>query len=120
MAQAYYEKMSALVERATSSRFKNVTLEVKHFFSGAALYANGKICMSWTPAGFAMKLPKAHRDKLIQKRGVKRLRYFPKGPTKKEYLILPQSMMDEVKILRHWAKICIEHVVVLSEGHPKK
>ena len=93
MAQAYYEKLSELVERMMSRRSKNVTLAVKHFFSGAALYADGKICMSWTPAGFAMKLSEAHREKLIQKKGVKRLRYFPKSPIKKDYLILPNSMI---------------------------
>ncbi len=34
--------MTALIGQTTSGRFKNVNLECKHFFSGAAVYADGR------------------------------------------------------------------------------
>ena len=75
--------------QATAGRFKDLKLECKHFFSGAAVYVDGKICISLTPVGFAVKLPEESRTFLMNEKGAKPLRYFPKGPIKKEYVVLP-------------------------------
>ena len=64
-------------------------IEIKHFFSGAAAYAQGRICITLTPVGLAMKLPKNSQARLL-KAGGKVLRYFPKAPIKKDYVVLPQ------------------------------
>ncbi|SRR6266571_7020269 len=61
MAEGYLEQLSALMEQATSGKIWD-KLECKHFFSGAAVYINGKICMSLTPVGFAIKLPENLRE----------------------------------------------------------
>jgi hypothetical protein len=63
------------MEQLTSSGFEDVKLERKHFFSGAALYADGRICLSLTSAGFAIKLPEESGNTLMNERGAKRLRY---------------------------------------------
>jgi TfoX/Sxy family transcriptional regulator of competence genes len=112
MASEYLEQLTALIKQATSGRFKNVALECKHFFSGAALYANGKICVSLTPVGFAIKLPEESRTSLLKQRGTKPLRYFPKGPIKKDYVVLTREMLSDIKTLRRWVKISIEHVLL--------
>ena len=59
MAEKYLKE---LIEVIGKVHFKDVSLECKHFFSGAAGYINGKICMSLTPAGFALKLPEESRN----------------------------------------------------------
>ncbi len=120
MAQKYLERLTALMREATSGRFKDIKLEYKHFFSGAALYANGKICISLTPVGFATKLPEESRNALLKQKGTKPLRYFPEGPIKKDYVVLPKSILNDVKVLRHWVKLCIEHVASLPEPVRKK
>lgn len=120
MAKEYLDKLTALIDKATSGTFKNINLECKHFFSGAALYANGKICISLTPVGFAIKLPEESRNALLKQRGTKPLRYFPEGPIKKDYVILPKTFLNDVKVLRHWIKLCIEHVASLPEPIRKK
>ncbi|MBI5149984.1 MAG: TfoX/Sxy family protein [Candidatus Omnitrophica bacterium] len=120
MAKEYLEQLSSYMKEAISGRSKNVKLECKHFFSGAAVYANGKICMSWTPAGFAIKLPEELRIILLKQKGTKPLRYFPKGPIKKDYVILSKTILNDVKILRHWIKLCIEHVASLPDPVRKK
>jgi hypothetical protein len=56
---------------------------------------NGRICASLTPVGFAIKLPKASRDILRKRRGVKSLRYFANGPLKKEYVVLPKALVGD-------------------------
>jgi len=118
MAKEYLEKLSAVMKKTTARRFKNVNIECKHFFSGAAVYADGRICISLTPVGFAIKLPENSRDQLLKEKGTKSLRYFPKGPIKKDYVVLPKAMLNDIKVLRSWVKITIEYVLTLPK--PKK
>jgi hypothetical protein len=91
-------------------RSPKVNLEVKHFFSGAAVYVNGKICMSFTPAGLALKLPENQRIKLIRDKKAKLLQYFPKGPIKKDYAVLTEPLIEDLEILSYWMNLCIDYV----------
>ena len=120
MAKEHLERLAALIGLATSERFGDVKLECKHFFSGAAVYANGRICISLTPIGFAIKLPEESRNTLLKQKGVKHLRYFPNGPIKKDYVVLPKTMLKDVRTLRHWVRISIEYVLMLPEPVRKK
>ncbi len=112
MAEEYLERLSALIEKAASGKIKN-SLKCKHFFSGAAVYAKGRICMSLTPVGFAIKLPEESRNTLSKERGAKPLRYFPKGPIKKDYVVLPKAVLNDIKALRNWVRVSVEYVVSL-------
>ena len=71
-------------------------LVCKHFFSGAALYANGKICASLTPVGLAFKLPQSRCDTIIEEGRAESLKYFDRSPTKRGYILLPthQNLSD--------------------------
>ena len=120
MAKEYLDRLTALIDKATSGTFKNISLECKHFFSGAALYANGKICISLTPVGFAIKLPEESRNALLKQKGTKPLRYFPEGPIKKDYVILSKPILNDIEIFQHWVKLCIEHIASLPEPIRKK
>ena len=119
MAKEYLEQLSAILVRTTSDNFNRVSLECKHFFSGAAVYANGKICMSLTPVGFALKLPEKYRSTLMEQEGVKPLRYFPRGPIKKDYVVLPDVILSDARALRRWVRVSIEYVT-LSPGAGKR
>lgn len=120
MAQEYLERLNALIGRLPSGNLKGVKLECKHFFSGAAVYAEGRICMSWTPVGFAIKLPETSRSALVNQQGAEYLRYFPKGPIKKDYVVLPNSMLQEMRALGRLAKTSIEYALSLPEPIKKK
>ena len=114
MAKAYLEELSQLMEQVGPARSKDAHLEVKHFFAGAAVYANGKICITLTPAGFALKLPAEHRDELLQGQGAEPLRYFPQGPIKKEYVVLPARMVGDSDLLRHWVARSVTYALKSS------
>ncbi|MBI3582532.1 MAG: TfoX/Sxy family protein [Nitrospinae bacterium] len=120
MAQEYIERLNALIERLTSGSLKGVKLECKHFFSGAAVYAEGKICMSWTPVGFAIKLPETSRSTLLNQQGAKLLRYFPKGPIKKDYVVLPESLLNEMRTLGRLAKTSVKYAMSLPAPKTKR
>ena len=110
MVKKYLEKLSSLIKKAVPNQLKSIKLECKHFFSGAALYANGKICATLTPKGFAIKIPENIRKKLLKESKAKKLRYFPKAPIKKDYILLPNAMTDDLKILRHYIKMSIKNI----------
>ena len=118
MAKEYLEKLSELTKRTSLRGLKNIKLEVKHFFSGAALYTNGKICVTLTPKGLAIKLPEKNREKLLKEGKAKKLRYFPKAPIKKDYILLPKSMTDNLEIFSYYLKMSIKHLT--KEGIRKK
>ena len=120
MAKKYLEQLTVLIRQATTGRFRNIRLECKHFFSGAAVYANGRICMSLTPVGFAIKLPEESRNVLMRRKGTKPLRYFSKGPIKKDYVVVPQTMLNDIKTLRRWVQTSIEYALSLPRPVRKK
>ena len=85
MAKEYLEKLSQLISDLKIEDEVAVKFEVKHFFSGAALYANKVICASWSPAGLASKLSESEVAELIASGKAKPLKYFEKGHVKKGY-----------------------------------
>ena len=110
VAKEYLEKLSTLIKKTVPNQLKNIKLECKHFFSGAALYANGKICATLTPKGFAIKLPEKNMKKLLKGGKAKKLRYFSKAPIKKDYVVLPNAMTDDLKIFGHYIKMSIKNI----------
>ncbi|MCG8604002.1 hypothetical protein MJD09_03255, partial [bacterium] len=54
---------------------------------GAALYINGTLSASWSPAGLAFKLPEQEVEALIASGEAKPLKYFAKGYIKKGYVL---------------------------------
>lgn len=61
MAKDYVERLRARLAPTIAALPAGVTVEIKHFFSGAAAYANHRICISLTGVGLAMKLPEDGR-----------------------------------------------------------
>ena len=111
MAKEYLDQLSRMVDRATSGEIGNVKLACKHFFSGAAVYADGRICASLTPVGFAIKLPKASRDTLLKQKAAKPLKYFPNGPVKREYVVLPKALVNDLRSFRRWLEVSVDYVL---------
>ena len=64
MAMLYCEKLTKLLSTLDFDEELDAELTVKHYFNGAAVYANGTICASWSPVGLAFKLPADEADEL--------------------------------------------------------
>ena len=65
MAEPYLTRLAQIVGGVGPVRADGATLEYKHFFSGAAVYANGQIFASLSPPGLAVKLPVDARRGLV-------------------------------------------------------
>ena len=110
MTKEYQSRLKMLLDELDLGLGPDIDLEVKPFFGGAAAYVNGRICLSLTKAGFAVKLMESDRRELM-KGGAQPLRYFAKAPIKKEYVILPEAVMSEPDSLRLWVAKCIQYTL---------
>jgi hypothetical protein len=69
-------------------------LECRHFFSGAAAYRGGSIVVSLTPVGLAFKVKAEVREYLLDSGRASPLRYFPKSPIKRDYVLFSDSTVE--------------------------
>jgi TfoX/Sxy family transcriptional regulator of competence genes len=120
MAKEYLEKLSAFIDVATAEISGDIHLECKHFFSGAALYAEERICISLTPVGLALKFPEATKNKLLKNKKAVPLRYFEKGPIKKDYVLFPNGIEKGGKAMHKYVKESIEYALTLPKPKRKK
>lgn len=107
MAQPFLEKLETLVNRHLPDEPQ---LECKHFFSGAALYAQGVICVSLTPVGLAFKLPAELCSALIDSGAASNLKYFAKSPFKKGYVRFSNFQDVDDADIREYFGIAVAHV----------
>jgi len=107
MTKKYFDKLNFLISELNLSDDLTNNIEIKHFFSGAAVYVNDNICISWSPVGLSFKLQESKAEKLIQQGKAQPLKYFPKGHIKKGYALF--SNPDEKKT-GFWKKYLIESI----------
>ncbi len=125
MAREHLEKLQSLLHPLTRALPAGVALECKHFFSGAAAYAQGRICITLTTVGLALKLPEDGRAELTRE-GAKPLRYFANGPIKKDYVVVPPAFLDDPERLAIWARKSVDYILTLpvpkarKRGNPRR
>ena len=119
MAKEYRDRLEVLLAPTIAALPAGVTVEIKHFFSGAAAFANDRICISLIGVGLAMKLPQDGRARLMAD-GAKPLRYFPKAPLKKHYVVLPEAVENDPERLGFWARQSIDYVLTLPAPKRKQ
>ena len=88
MAHPYLGQIQELVNDID---FGDSDIECKHFFSGAAVYADGEIVASLSPKGLAFKLSESRCAAVLLEGLAIPLRYFEKSPVKKDYVLFPDS-----------------------------
>jgi hypothetical protein len=106
MAQPYLDKLEALVGKHCAGA---QDLTCKHFFSGAALYCNARMCASLGPKGLAFKLELARSAAVIARGEAEPLRYFEKSPVKKGYILLPNFARLKAGELQAYFEECLAY-----------
>jgi TfoX/Sxy family transcriptional regulator of competence genes len=120
VAEPYLERLATMLREARPKKSRGVRLQCRHFFSGAALYANGTICASLTPVGFAVKLSQESRAALLRERRGKPLRYFEGGPIKKEYVVLSAAGLSEPAAIRAFLRESIRYATRGKQSRPTR
>lgn len=100
MSRQYFEKLTELIAALGLGDALDEELSVKHFFNGAAVYANGKIFASWSPVGLAFKLAAEEVAELIARGQARPLKYFAKSPIKKGYALFDKPDLKQPAALK--------------------
>ena len=78
MTREFIAELKTLIGGMGNALPRNATIGCKRLFSGAAAYANGRIFISLTPVGLAVKLAEPEKGALMQMEG-NTAPIFPQG-----------------------------------------
>ena len=116
MRNKYFNKVVMLLKQTYPKLATTYQLEFKNVFGTVGGYVNGHIFISCGKFGVAVKLPPKILESLLKERGVKRLKYFPKGHVKKEYAVLPKRILAD----KHQFKDLLKYSVDFVSSLPKR
>ena len=80
----------------------DLELTFRPMFGGTMAYAPGKVFASLSNVRLALKLVGTDRDTLLAKPGARPLRYEPNQPPSKSYVVVPDTMLSDLAVLRRW------------------
>ncbi len=95
-------KLQSHVEAAAPP---DIELRFKPMFGGIGVYADGRMCISLSDVGLALKLGNADRARLLKLKGAKALQYEPDAPPSKSYVVVPDAMLTDRTELGRWIAI---------------
>ena len=114
MNKKYLDKITGLLKQARPKLATTHRLEFKNVFGAVGGYVNGSIFISGGKFGVALRLPPKTLDNLFQEKGVKHLKYFPKGHIKKEYAVLSQRILKNKNQLRKLVDESIKYALFIK------
>lgn len=97
----------------------DLDLTFKPMFGGIMGYAGGKVFISLSDVGLALKLAGVDRDDLLAIAGSKPLQYEPDQPPSKSYVVVPETMLSAPDRLRPWIVRSVEGLAPKS-AKPRK
>jgi TfoX/Sxy family transcriptional regulator of competence genes len=80
----------------------DLELTFRPMFGGIMSYAESKVFASLSNVGLAPKLAGPDRDALLAEPGARPLRYEPDQPPSKSYVVVPETMLSDLDVLRRW------------------
>jgi TfoX/Sxy family transcriptional regulator of competence genes len=104
MAHPYLGQIQELVSEFD---FSDSDIVCKHFFSGAAVYVNGKIVASLSPKGLAFKLTELRCTEVLSEGLAVPLRYFEGSPVKRGYVLFPDKNQLGKEELERFLRECV-------------
>ena len=110
MKISYLDDLKKLLDHAHPGLASSVGLDFKNVFGSVAGYVDSNIFITCGKFGVALKLPSETLEELLKERDVERLRYFPKGHIKKEYVVLPERMLADERLLKELLEKSVRYV----------
>ena len=100
MDAKYLGRISTLLHDARPRLGQTHDLEFKSFFGAVAAYLDGQLFASCGKFGVALKLPPRTLARMLEERGVRPLKYFPKGHVKRDYVVLPKRILEDRAVFK--------------------
>ena len=119
MLDSHLRALRSILDAGGPEVERSATIECKHFFSGAAAYADGRIFMTLTTVGLALKLRASDRAALLDQ-GAAPLRYFPRAPIKQDYVVIPEFIRGDEIALAPWIDASIEFCKTLPTPRKRR
>jgi TfoX/Sxy family transcriptional regulator of competence genes len=113
-------KPAELQKQAETACPAGIDLRFRPMFGGIGGYAGGRMFLSLSDIGLALKLDDAGRMALLKLKGAKPLRYEPSMPPSKSYVVVPDAMLGDIRALRAWISRSIVFVGTLAPKAPRK
>ena len=112
--------LSELRKRVEAAAPIDIELRFKPMFGGIGVYANGRMCISLSNAGLALKLGPADGAALLKLKGAKPLQYEPDSPPSKSYVVTPASMVSDRMELGRWIARSARFTATASPARSKR
>ena len=110
MKAEHLNKLTKLLHGARPRLATTHDLEFKNVFGAVGGYVIGNIFVSCGNFGVALKLPPRSIARLLEERGTKHLKYFPRGHVKKDYVVIPRRIIDDSEGFRRLVNSSIRFV----------
>lgn len=88
----------------------DLEMTFRPMFGGIMGYAEGKVFVSLSDVGLALKLEGADREALLAIAGAKPLQYEPSHPPSKSYVVVPEALLSDPDGLRPWIVRSVERL----------
>ena len=111
MKNKYFNQVTKLLKQSRPRLADTHRLEFKTVFGAVAGYVDGHIFISCGRFGVALRLPPEILSDLFKEKGVKHLKYFPKGHVKKEYAVLSKRIIDDNRQFKKFVDKSIKYAL---------
>ena len=118
MNAEHLERLTQALHRARPRLSRTHELQFKPVFGAVAGYVRHHIFISCGNFGRALKLPPSRCTALLAERGSKPLRYFPNGHIKKNYVVLPASIIGNPARFKSLVNESIKYAVQSDRSGP--
>ena len=96
------EHFRTRIEACLPCPAEDASLRFRAMFGGAGAYAHDVMFASLSDVGLALKFSPADQQELLAMPGVERLRYAPDAPPSKQYLLVPEDVLNDDQALGAW------------------
>lgn len=109
MNASYSKHLQDILKKSYPDLEKEYEITFKKSFGAVAGYVDSNIFCSCGKFGFALKLPSKKIQESLEEGG-EPLQYFPKGHVKKEYVVLPKTIMQNKNRLKEFIAASLQFV----------
>jgi len=111
----YRNKIIAVLANTYPTLTRKHKLDFKKVFGAVGLFVDGRLLASSGEFGIAIRLPEEVLADLFRNKKAKRLKYFANGHVKKEYAVIPTTILTRKRQIRSLVHKGVRYTVSLPK-----